>query len=41
MASRIIVDIDVCQVIGTPDYEFKQTYEDSCAIKSQQIILKS
>ena len=39
MADRLIIDMDGSQVIGIPGDEFQQTYEDSCAIKSQQIIL--
>lgn len=39
MANRLIVDIDGDRVIGIPGDEFHQTYIDSCAIKSQQIIL--
>lgn len=39
MADRLIIDMDGNQVIGIPGDEFQQTYEDSCAIKSQQIIL--
>lgn len=39
MADRLIIDMDGNQVVGTPGNEFQQTYVDSCAIKSQQIIL--
>lgn len=34
-----IIDMDGDKVIGTPGNEYQQTYADSCAIKSQQIIL--
>ena len=39
MADRLIIDTDGDRVIGTPGDEFQQTYADTCAIKSQQIIL--
>ena len=39
MPKKLIIDTDGDQVIGIPGNEFQQTYVDSCAIKSQQIIL--
>ena len=39
MADRFIIDNYGDRVIGTPGDEFQQTYADTCAIKSQQIIL--
>lgn len=39
MSNRIIVDTDGSRVIGMPGDEFQQSYADTCAIKSQQIIL--
>lgn len=39
MPQKLIIDTDGDQVIGIPGNEFQQSYVDSCAIKSQQIIL--
>lgn len=39
MADRLIIDTNGNRVIGTPGDEFQQSYADTCAIKSQQIIL--
>ncbi len=39
MADRLIIDTNGNTVIGTPGDEFQQNYADTCAIKSQQIIL--
>ena len=39
MVDRLIIDTDGNSVIGTPGDEFQQAYADTCAIKSQQIIL--
>lgn len=39
MADKLIIDMDGDRVIGTPGDEFQQSYTDTCAIKSQQIIL--
>lgn len=39
MAERFIFDTNGDRVIGTPGNEFQQAYADTCAIKSQQIIM--
>lgn len=39
LAMALILDTTGDRVIGTPGDEFQQSYSDTCAIKSQQIIL--